>query len=354
MVYTDGAGIDVALPRDVPVVVLLPALHDLLTGLGPRGAGTGVLSRPGWGPLDPEKTLDDNDVDDGSVLTIEPVGVLRRAPTLIDPAVAVAASAAPHALGCPLTVRRAGAVVATVMAALTGVLMVPGGPGLPDVLLATAAAAVTAVLSVRVVGDPAGVGSATAWFASMCTAVALAGTLTGLTVGTSAVALIVFSLMSLTSAARLTVRMSALRPSRLHQRMTAVTAGAAAGAAAGVVAVAGAQPGWASGGLGAVVSGILVLRVRACRQGTSVVALVGGALLCAAAALLSVGYQAPLASGLIAVALSAGGLLLAMSSGRIAPSPATDRALGFVEFGLLVAVAPLCCWTAGAFDGVLP
>lgn len=355
VVYTGGDGIDLTLPGDVPVAVLLPALHDLLSEVGLHPSRGGALAPIGHGPLDSSKTLQQNGVRDGSVLMLRTAGVAQRAPAVIDPAVAVAAAAGQSHPAGPLAIRRAGMVVATVMAALTGVLVVPGGPGLPDVLLASAAAAVTAVVSVRVVGDPAGAGSATAWVAALCSVVALVGTLGGLSVATSGVALVVVSLAVLTCAARLVVRVSAgAEPAVLHRRLAALTAGAAAGAALGVVAVACAQPGWAACVLGAVVAAVLALRIRAHRQALSAFALGGGGMVCAAAALLRLGVQVPLVSCLLAVVLGVAGLLLAVSFGRIPVSPVTDRVLNGLELGLLAAVTPWGCWTVGAFGGLLP
>jgi hypothetical protein len=351
LVYSHGAGADLALPGDVPVAVLLPELHDLLTGLGLRPRGAVALAPPGQGPLDGSKTLHQSGVRDGAVLTLVTAGVRLRAPALIDPAVAVAAVAGRPGAASRLAVRRAGAVVATVMAALTGFLVVPGGPGSPDVLLASGAVAVTAALSVRIVGDPAGVGSATVWLAALCSVPALAGTLGRLSAVTSGLALTVVSLAVLASGARLVVRVSSgtADPDLLHGRLAALAAGSAAGATVGVVAVAGAQPGWAPCVLGAVVSGVLVLRIRAHRRVLGAAALGGGAIICAAAALLRLQVQLPLVSCLLGAALGVAGLLLAVSSGRIPVSPATHRALSGLELGLLAAVTPVGCWTVGAF-----
>lgn len=348
LVYTDGDGADLALPGDIPVAVLLPALHDLLTELGLRPGAAVALASPGHRPLDDSLTLEQNGIRDGAVLTLLPAGQPHRPPALIDPAVAVAAVTAQPG-DAPPVIRQGGAVVATVMAALTGFLVVPGGPGLPDALLASAAAFVAAVLSARV----AGAGAAMVWFAGLCAVVALAGTLGGLTPVTGGGALTVLSLALLTAAAALVVRASSATtdPALLHRRLAALAAGSAAGAAAGVVVVAGAQPGWAPSVLGAVVAGVLLLRAH--RQSAAAKALGACALVCASAALLRLGIALPPVACPIAAALAVAGLLLAGSSGRIPLSPNTDRALGAIELGLLAAATPLACWTVGAFDGLL-
>jgi hypothetical protein len=362
LLYVGGRGVDLALPGDVPVGDLLPAVHDLLTRSGLCPPGAARLAQPGHEPLDESKTLLESEIRDGVVLTMLSAGPPPRAPVVIDAAVAVAAVAQGRWLAGPLVARRMGATLATILAGVVGCLVVPGGPGVPDVLLASAAVAATAVLAARAVGDPVGIGAAVACAAGLCSTAALAGTLRGVTLAEVGIALAVLSLALLTSSARLSVLAAGLtsgsgvgvepRAVAARRRMGILTAGSAAAAAVGVVTAVRTDPGWATCALGVAVFAVLVLRARAHPDPLPAGALIACGTLTLVTLLVSI--QLGWWPCLIAALLGLAAARLAASSGQVRVPPAGVRVLGGVELAALVAVAPLACWAVGAFDAVLP
>ena len=64
--YADGTAVDLALPDDVPIAALLPALRDIAHR---QGVAVHHLAAPGLGSLDPGLTLRENGIRDGTVLT---------------------------------------------------------------------------------------------------------------------------------------------------------------------------------------------------------------------------------------------------------------------------------------------
>lgn len=369
LVYSDGDGVDLALPGDVPVGALWPAVHDLLTGLGLRPDAAMRLSRPGHGLLDLSMSLQQNGIRDGDLLTLESAGAAARASVLVDAAVidtaVVDAAAAVAELAEPwpdpaADVRRAGAGLAVVMAALVGVLVVPGGTGLPEALLGAAAAAAAAALSIRALGPAVGV--VVASWCALVAAAATVGTLIGLDITDTAVVLLGLSLALLASSARVAVRASGVavaggrelpfRAAAAHRTAGALVAGSAAGTASGVLVSAGCASGWAPCALGAAAAGLLLLRIRAQPAPLPAVSLLSCGTICLTTVLMALdrhlGWAVPTVIATV-VGVAAVGLICV---GERAVSPRLLRRLGVLELGFFVAVAPLGAWAVGAFDAV--
>jgi type VII secretion integral membrane protein EccD len=259
--------VDLALPGDAPVGVLLPSIVDLVS----RGAVATdegrrwYLSRVGHGRLDETSSLHDNEVRDGELLllTMTPIpapvlvpddpcravidaGDTDSAPTRVTATAACAAAAllgatalvwsgivthatrhvvtasviaAATAIGAA-AVRRAHhdsvcvtlSVVAVVFAAITGLLAVPGGPSTANALLAAAVACSTSVLLLRITHCGAICLTGLATFAALTTAAAACAVAWMLSVATMGAALATLSLAAVGVAPRLSIAAAGLTP----------------------------------------------------------------------------------------------------------------------------------------------
>ncbi|MDF2824991.1 MAG: hypothetical protein K0R68_2399, partial [Mycobacterium sp.] len=274
VVWAAGDGVDVALPGDIPVGALLPAVHDLLADLGLQIRAGEKLVRPGRGPVDQSLSLQDNGIRDGDLLTWTPPEQMTPAPTLVrgavDAAVTVAECGPPQLTGT-VDLRRVCAGFGVVMAALVGAVVVPGPMGVPDVLLAAAAGALMSVMLSRFLGPTAAVVSTS--LCSLCAAAALGGTLAGLDLSDTGILLATLSLALLASSARLAVRFCGLtvsagteltgRAETAHRMAGALVAGSAMGAASGALVSMGPGSSWAVCGWGGALGALLLLRTRA-------------------------------------------------------------------------------------------
>jgi hypothetical protein len=340
-VYAGGLGADLALPDDVPIAALTPELWD----------SDGLLTAPGRGPLDPALDLHDNGVRDGALLVLAPP-TGHRAPAVIDASAAVAAQPTiekPDSYGARVT----GGAAAALFAGVAGFLTVPGTPGLPHVLLASAA---TAVISVRLIATSAG--AALVCLSVLCTVAALAGTVAGLGFAEAGVILTVTSLALIVLSGRIAVAVCGLSdaltdPDELARRtvgarrvVAALVGGAAAGAGLGVPA---AGFSWPVCALAAVTGGVLVLRAR--ESGPPRTVLLIAALCCMATALVIAGQLggSPWLPSSMACGLGMVALWLGSHPGLAAGDV---HVLAVVENALLVAVAPLACWAVGGFGWI--
>jgi type VII secretion integral membrane protein EccD len=259
--------VDLVLPGDAPVGVLLPSIVDLVS----RGAVAAEegrrwhLSRVGHGRLDETSSLHDNAVRDGELLllTMTPIpapvlvpddpwravidaGDTDSAPTRVTATATCAVAAlfaatalvwsgivthatrhvvtagviaAATAIGAA-TVRRAHydstvcltlSVIAVVFAAIAGFLAVPGGPSTANALLAAAVACSTSVLLLRITHCGAICLTGLATFAALTAAAACAVAWT-LSVVTMGAALATLSLAAVGVAARLSITVAGLTP----------------------------------------------------------------------------------------------------------------------------------------------
>ncbi|CAN5457602.1 hypothetical protein BH11ACT6_BH11ACT6_50020 [soil metagenome] len=367
-VYIDACAIDLALPAQVPVAVLTPAIRDTLHTLGgPAGSPTDRLSVPGHGSLDPALTLAENGIRDGAVLIMATCEAADATSTVIDPAAAVAAiRPTRHWLAQPAVARRVGALTSIVMAALTGFLLVPGGPGLPNVLLASAAAAAVTVISAHAGGDRSAVIAAAACLTVLSTAVALTATLAGLHAAYAGALLTAISVALLTLAGRMVVRVHGMSPALFDDReqlaamaagartlLGGLVGGAAAGAALGVLAAVSAAASWPRCAFATVVAMVLCLGVRDHPEPLPAGALLLAAIICGGAALVILDQLLPMQSWLVCLATATVGAVALWGGVRppsVTLSPVAARALTVVEHLLLMAVVPLACWSAGAFQ----
>ena len=374
--YIDGNSTDMALPGDVPVEVLIPALHDALIhhGLPPRTVLVARgLAAPGRAPLDPTKTLRENGITDGAVLTLAAAALPGSAPAVIDAGAAVAAAPrAPDWLRQPNVARVAGLAVAITMAGLTGLLMVPGGPALPDALLAAAAASVVAVVSARLAkdaGHSVGPPSAVACLGLLCTVAALAGILCGLSAEQAGIALTVLSTALLTVSNRICVRVCGLSPalgdnperdpaprvSGARSLLGGLIAGAAGGAALGVLAACASGSEWPRSALAGAVAVMLLLRIRHHPEPLPSATLLTAGILSAATALVTVHHQLPASTWplcLTTLLLGAIAIWLGVNPPEPTWSAGAARLMTAVEQLLPAAVIPLACWACGAFGAV--
>ena len=391
--YADGNAIDVALPDDVPVAALMPALRDIA-----RRHGTSVhrLAVPGLGPLNAGLTLRENSIRDGAVLTtVAAAGPVYR-PAVIDAAVEVAATCRTQPwLRRPIVARRMGLTAVAAMAGLLGTVLVPGEPGLADLLLAAAAVSVIAVASARVAADPVelppgdgedvevralperrsraelgawrgevraiavvaagGIACGAACLALLCTTAALAATLCGLTLAHAGVLLTVAAVSLLTLTSRVVVRVHGLSPVAADARRLSngLTGGAATGAALGVLAAGNAAPDWSHCAFAAAVAAVLVLRTRVHPEALPSTALTLAGITCCTAVLVVLQRHDPALTwlvGVLAASAGAGAAWLGAHPSAVTLSPVSARLLTALEHLLLVVVVPLACWSLDAFE----
>lgn len=257
-------------------------------------------------------------------------------------------------------------LIATTSAAVAGLLAVPAVPAAPSVLLAAMAAGVTAVLAVRLTRCGEAILAATAWCAVIIALAALTSTLTAApthVVG-SATALICLGLIEV--APRLSIRLAGLLPRideldprpgseltakarRADSYLTSLRAGSAVAAAIAAVTAAVAAP--RAIALAAVTGSVLVLHARTDKARGPMFAVIGIATVTTTLAVGVVGMprQAPL-FGVLAATAAATAIYL----GFVAPAatPTGRRAAQALGCIALTVVAPLTCWTCGAFGAV--
>lgn len=245
-VHADTGCVDVALPAAVPVAALIPSIVDILAARDGRRSDASrdlvaaryQLSRPGLCALRASTTLAQNDIQDGTVLVLTRSATKLPAPCFDDAAEAVSATLGATARRWPRrTARLTGAVaaswlagiggmllirapvgnsaqhfvvgaaaitgclallaavlahrayqdsiagltlglIATGFSALAGFFVVPGSAGAPNILLAATVAAVAAVLAMRVTGCGTITLTAVSCFAAVIASCALAGVIT--------------------------------------------------------------------------------------------------------------------------------------------------------------------------------
>ncbi|CAN5408783.1 hypothetical protein BH11ACT7_BH11ACT7_17060 [soil metagenome] len=361
--YVDTQAVDLVLPGDIPVAVLVPAVSDLLHQQGlalPTPAA--CIASVGRGPLHPELTLAENGIHDGTVLTM----VAPRRPAAVDPVIDAAAAIAATRpavpwLQHPAVARRMGLAIATGLAGVTGFLVVPDGPGLAHLLLAAAAVSVLAVVSARVAGDSRGGASATACLALLCTAAALTAVVCGRSVADAGVILAVSSVSLLTVSGRVVVRVLGLygddqqlsgdRAGTASALMNAVVSAAAVGAALGVLAAAGVgAASWPRCAFAAAVAAVLLIRVRIYPDPLPSGSLLIGGIFCIAMVLVILDRQlVSLTWGVCLAAAAIGAAAVWLGAHPPTMSPGSERVLTACEHILLVALLPLACWSLDLF-----
>lgn len=432
VVHADGTTIDLALPATVSVADLIPSIVDLL-GDTRHSAARYWLSRLGGSPLPNSTTLAQNDIRDGSVLILSHQPPQPPSRRFDEDAAAVsaalgtagehtsgranrltgaAAAAGLTALGALLLVRnasggdQAGAaaavsaiagvaaltsgaiadrrfhvtiagpalgVVAAIFASVTGLLIVPGTPGAPHVLLAAMASAVTAVVGSRIIHCGAVLLMTLAGCAVLIALAALAAVVTGAPTHVVGSVTALACLGLLEAAPRVSIKLAGLSPRlpaeldtdradsapaegelaaraiRADGWLTGLTAVFAAGA--GLSAALAAFTTYRAIAFAAVIAGLLVLRAPA-EHRRSLILTVSGIVLIAATFTIAV-LNTPKHAAWIAM-LTALLTAVPMYLGFVAPamsvSPSARRVVEVVGCLAMAAVVPLGCWTCGAFS----
>ncbi|WP_310783869.1 type VII secretion integral membrane protein EccD [Mycobacterium sp. Z3061] len=257
-------------------------------------------------------------------------------------------------------------LIATTSAALAGLLAVPGAPGAPHLLLAAMAAGAMAVLAARVTGCGSVTLVATACCALVAAAAALAIIVTGApshAVG-SVTALACLGLIEVSP--RLSIRLAGLVPGIEHDDprpeseltaralradswLTGLRGGGAAAAA--VAAATAALAVHRAIALAALTAAVLMLHARTDRARAPMYVIIGIGTLTTTFVIAAVDLpqQAPWIAALSAAAAAA-----AIYLGFVAPAvtPVARRGVNAMGCIALAAVAPLACWTCGAFGAV--
>ncbi|WP_205876516.1 type VII secretion integral membrane protein EccD [Mycobacterium camsae] len=420
-VHADSTSVDLTLPANIAVGELIPSIVGIVGGAAPGARYH--LARLGASALPNSTTLGHNGVRDGAELVLSrqspaPATVryddeadavsaaLGRPARSWQPKTAVlgavcftiaaalaliryAAGAVPHAdvavatagtatviavttMVAILPIRRdpmaclTVSLVATMSAAVAGLLAVPGPPGAVNVLLAAMAAGVTAVLAIRISHCNIVILAATAVGSTIAAVAALAGVITG--APTQAVASVTaFVCLGLIEVApRWSIRLTGLMPDidrdhprpesqlnakarHAHTVLTSLRGGSAAAAtiAAGIAALA-THRAIASA---AVTAAVLIVHARTDSARAPLFASAGIATLTTTLVILAI--DLPRQAAWVAVLASAAAAT-AIYLGFVAPAVAPVgrrgvRALGCVALTL---AAPVTCWTCGAFGAV--
>lgn len=264
-------------------------------------------------------------------------------------------------------------VIATVFAAVAGFVMVPGGPSVSNVLLAAAAAAVTAVLAMRLSGCGVVALTAAACFAAAVAAAALMGAITAAPVHVVASASAVLSLGLLGAAPRMSIALAGLSarfattdfadpdPSdsrvpaqaiRADRWLVSLRAGlsSSAGVGAALTVLAGA-PRLSCTAFGTVTAALFLLR---CRSGAGAGLLsfaIGGTLIAATTfgvTVLRMQMPGPLLAA--ATALAAAAMYFGLAA--TPSSPVALRCVEVLEWLAWSALVPLACWISGLYGAV--
>lgn len=417
-VHADGTSADLTLPVAVPVAELIPSIVDTLGRVTPGARYH--LARLGASALPNSTTLAHNGVRDGTELVLTrqipgppalryddeadavsaalgpPPQSLRRMTAALAAVCCTAAGAlalirytAGAVRNADISAAAAGTValiavttalainpirrdrtaclalslIATMSAAVAGLLAVPGGPGALNAFLAGLAAAVTAVLAIRVSNCDTVVLAATACGAGIAATAAVASAVTGAptpAVG-SVTALVCLGLIEV--APRLSIRLTGLMPDidqegprpdteltakalRASGLLAGLRGGSAAAAAVGAtLAALGAHRAIA---LGAVTGAVLILHARTADALGWLFAIAGISTVTTTVVIAAITLPNQAAwVAVLASAASATAIYLGFISPAVAPAGRRGvHALGCV---FLTLVAPLTCWTCGAF-----
>jgi type VII secretion integral membrane protein EccD len=397
--------VDVALPAGMPVAALLPAIVGLTGQPSSESPQGWQLDRIGGSTLDESITLDGNDVHDGDVLVLattstpplalprwdtcrtvaeagssSDTGSVRREVACVWAAVVgslalcscaagqsaihllIAAIATCTAAGVAVARRDAAAGLASVpLAAATGFLAVPYGPGATNVFLAAVAAATLSLLMLRWVDDGSSPVVATACFSTLVAVSAVAPVVGAVPIATMGATLTVGAIGLLAVSGRISILLSGLAPDRQaddtdaravrgHAALTGLIEGCSGGAVLGIILVAvgcarHGTPGAAGAGFGAVVALVLLLRVRthadAPRRWALTIAGMTSASAVFVMAVAALPDQVAWASAML--------VTVGLGANRPPRFTAAVRAFAALEYATLFAVVPLACWVGGFY-----
>ncbi|KAA0075636.1 type VII secretion integral membrane protein EccD [Mycolicibacterium sp. P9-64] len=401
----EPVAVDLALPSGTPIGALLPtivALTEQHPDETPRGWR---LDRLSGTPLDESISLAENGVHDGELLVLAAsgapsIGPVRwgsfrtvteaASPEHVSPFLPVATcvwtavlaslafckSLAGHP-GIELLVAAIGTCVAAVMAvagrsaaaamaavslaASTGFLTVPSGPGPANVFLAAAAAACMSLVLLRWTERSASKLVATGTFSGLVAVAVVVPVITVVPVASVGAVLGVAALGTLGLSGRMAILLSGLtvdqhaeidgRAIRAHATLTGLVAGCSGAAALGTILVAvgchryGA-PSLPSTGFAAVIGVALLLRVRTHVDEVRRRALGIAGLVSVSASFATFVTAHPAHTGWVSAALIAIGLGAARPP---QPTTVTVRVADVMECAALVAAFPLACWVGGVY-----
>jgi type VII secretion integral membrane protein EccD len=397
------------------------------------------LSLPGGGALDPSKTLAQLGIRDGAALLLTSSPTQLMAPRFDDEAEAVSASVSvmescwtrrraqlvgllttallagvtatvlsravfhpndDHRAGCAgvaatiallsllgaavaYRVAREESIgltwglIATSFAALTGLLVVPGGPGAPNALFAAAAAA-TSAAAMRVISGYAVAFTALVTFAVTGAAAAMVDTITAIPLQAIAAAFTAISLAFVEASAPLSVTLARLSTStvgptadvhgssphllnaraiRAHAWLTSLTAAFSASAALSAIGAAlepfpTGQPRFPGLLFATVAGGILLLRARAHRDiARSVTLIIGGIAIVSTVLVATAAAYPQYTAQVAAVSLMLGAAAACLASIRdtTTVSPIRRRSVELLEYFAFAAVVPLAVWLCGLY-----
>jgi type VII secretion integral membrane protein EccD len=407
-----GRTIDLAVSAHTPVAALLPAVIDVLA---PRATPDAVhgwrLDRAAGTPLDESLSLTDHDVRDGDLLVLTTMHAPALRPVDMGPAHTVASaggSAAPStdpvaewaitwaALVAAVALAWTGAVTGGIghlivaacgtgavcwtawvrhsaavavagcaLAAATGFLAVPGGPGAANVFLSATAAFAVALVMTRLSARPSEALVATASGAALVGATMSGAMFTALPVGSVGTILATGALGLLSLAPWLSTLVAGLGPrceseapdaveARArsgHATLTGVVVGCAGAVAAGAVLVAlgsirAETAPIAGGAFGFAAGVVLVLRARTHVDRPRRAALLTCGLICATSAFAVVCAHSPERAAWAALVLMAVGL---GTLRRRDATPFSSRVADLLDYAALTAVVPLACWVIGVY-----
>lgn len=427
-IHADQTRVDLSLPAGVPIATLIPPIVDLLPAEhGYHNEPTRYrLSCTGQAELDGSKSLAQQGIRDGAVLILTSSST-DIPPTQFDDAAeavstSLAAAARPWtrhaarvtgmlaalwlvAVGAVLLIRQslcanesrqAGTVIAVAaagiafaaatvadrgfrdgiaarmlwllaigLAAVAGLLAVPGGPAAPNALLAATTAAVAAIIVLRLTTSDTALFTAVAGFTLASAVAALAATVTTVPLPAIGATCIVVSLALTEASPPISILLAGLSP-RVSDDVPAETLPAKAiranawltgliwtfstAAAVGAVAVALCPTGGGSLGVvfAAVTGAVLLLQARSHRDMPKTVALVVNA-----TAALSAAFVAATVAVRPSILWLATTTAMLSAAAFVVPtlrvSPVAQRGLELLERLALAALVPLACWICGLY-----
>jgi type VII secretion integral membrane protein EccD len=268
-------------------------------------------------------------------------------------------------------------LVAAAFAAIAGFVAVPGASGVPNVLLAAMAAAVTSVLAIRITGCGVVALTAVSCFAIVIAVTAFAGVITAAPLRTIGSMSVLVSLGLLGMAGRVSIVLAGLLPElspaleprtpdclatkaiRADAWLTSLLTAFSSSAAVGAIITAAAARGTGAPRLGclafaAITGALLLLRARSADGSRTLVFVIGGiATIATTFAICAAGMpgKGPWIATVTAV-LAAAAFYLGFVAPTVSPSPVLRRGVELLEYLALAALAPLVCWICG-FYGAL-
>jgi len=273
-------------------------------------------------------------------------------------------------------------LVATIFAAVAGFMAVPGAAGLPNVLLAAMAAAVTSVLAIRMTGCGVVALTAVSCFAIVTAVGALAGVITAAPLRTIGSISVLASVGLLGVAGRASIVLAGLSPQlspaaldlntlepggaclatkaiRADAWLASLLTAFSTSAAVGAIITAAAARGTGAPRLGciafaAVTGALLLLRARSADGRSTLVFVISGiATIGTTFAVCAAGMpgHGPWIAAVTAM-LAAAAVYLGFVAPIVSPSPVVRRGVELLEYLALVAMAPLTCWVCGFYGAV--